>query len=406
LKARTAREPTLIRAEADDQPDEAAATPHPELRAARPGEPALLAARAKWRRRLALSADDRAALGMWGAAHLALLVLAWAAAWVYRTAPDHAPLAGVFEHWDAVHYRTIAQYGYFSPHSLPNDVAFFPGYPLTLAAVHLALRSWVVAELVLSAVAGCFAVVSLSRLAGGRRAVLYLLTAPTAVFLMVGYAECLFLALAIPAWHAASRGRWWRAALLTGCAGLVRPDGVFLTVALAVMALTGPRGSRLANAGKACCGLAGPAAYEMYLRMHTGSWQAWATAKQAGWGLHLVMPVQATWWAAFGHHYRAAGAFAFQLELAALGVILLATFAFRWRNRWPESTYCGLAVLALGTQTWYQSCPRTLLVLFPIWIALARLETGRPWVRYTYLGVSAPLAAVVGLLFLTYQSVG
>jgi hypothetical protein len=409
LKARTAREPTLIRAEADDQPDEAAATPHPELRAARPGEPALLAARAKWRRRLALSADDRAALGMWGAAHLALLVLAWAAAWVYRTAPDHAPLAGVFEHWDAVHYRTIAQYGYFSPHSLPNDVAFFPGYPLTLAAVHLALRSWVVAELVLSAVAGCFAVVSLSRLAGGRRAVLYLLTAPTAVFLMVGYAECLFLALAIPAWHAASRGRWWRAALLTGCAGLVRPDGVFLTVALAVMALTGPRGSRLANAGKACCGLAGPAAYEMYLRMHTGSWQAWATAKQAGWGLHLVMPVQAlkaTWWAAFGHHYRAADAFAFQLELAALGVILLATFAFRWRNRWPESTYCGLAVLALGTQTWYQSCPRTLLVLFPIWIALARLETGRPWVRYTYLGVSAPLAAVVGLLFLTYQLTG
>jgi hypothetical protein len=63
-------------------------------------------------------------------------------------------------------------------------------------------------------------------------------------------------------------------------------------------------------------------------------------------------------------------------------------------------------MLTLGTQTWYQSCPRTLLVLFPIWIALARLEAGRPWVRYTYLGVSAPLAAVVGLLFLTYQSAG
>lgn len=129
---------------------------------------------------------------MWGAAHLALFLLAWVAAWVYRTAPDHAPLAGVFEHWDAVHYRTVAQYGYFSPHLLANDVAFFPGYPLTLAAVHLALRSWALAELVLSAVAGCFAVVSLSRLAGGRRAVLYLLTAPTAVFLMVGYPECLF----------------------------------------------------------------------------------------------------------------------------------------------------------------------------------------------------------------------
>lgn len=55
--------------------------------------------------------------------------------------------------------------------------------------MHLILRNWVLCELLISGVAGCFAVVSLSRLAGGRRAVLYLLTAPTAVFLLVGYAD-------------------------------------------------------------------------------------------------------------------------------------------------------------------------------------------------------------------------
>ncbi len=65
--------------------------------------------------------------------------------------------------------------------------------------------------------------VSLARLARGRRAVLYLLTAPAAIFLMLGYAECLFLALAIPAWHAAARGRWWRAALLAGLSGSCAP---------------------------------------------------------------------------------------------------------------------------------------------------------------------------------------
>ena len=37
--------------------------------------------------RLRLSPDDRAALGMWAAAHLALFTLAWAAAWVYRGSP-------------------------------------------------------------------------------------------------------------------------------------------------------------------------------------------------------------------------------------------------------------------------------------------------------------------------------
>ncbi len=124
-----------------------------------------------------LSADDCGALGMWAGAHLALFVLAWAAAWVYRTTPGHAMLTGVFEHWDAVHFM-IAQYGYFSPHSIVNDVAFFPGYPMTLAAVHLILRSWVLSELVVSAVAGNFVVVSLTRLAGGGAPVLYLLTAP------------------------------------------------------------------------------------------------------------------------------------------------------------------------------------------------------------------------------------
>lgn len=367
-----------------------------------------LLARARWWRPR-LSPDDWAALGMWGAAHLALFVLAWAAAWVYRTTPSHAPLSGVFEHWDAILLRNIAQYGYFSPHSFANNIVFFPGYPLALAGVHLILRNWVLSGLAVSAVAGCFAVVSLARLSGGRRAVLYLLTAPAAIFLMVGYADCLFLAFAIPAWHAATRGRWWRAALLAGLSGLVRPDAVFMIPALVVMALLGTRGSRLANATKACCAFAGPAAYEIYLLVHTGIWDAWARAKQSGWDLHLVTPIQAlktTWWGAFEHPYSAAFAFGVQLELATMAVMLVATLAFLWWRRWPEAVYCGLATVALGMQTWYQSCPRTLLVLFPVWVALAGLDARWPWVRYVYLGISVSLAVVIGLLFLTYQPVG
>ena len=367
----------------------------------------LLAGARSWR--LGLSPDDRAVLAMWGAAYLALFVLAWAAAWVYRATPSHAPLTGVFEHWDAALLRNIAQYGYFSPRSTAHNTVFFPGYPLTLAGVHLIVCNWVLSELALSGVAGCVVMVSLSRLAGGRRAVLYLLTAPAAIFLTVGYSECLFLAFAIPAWHAATRGRWWRAALLAGLSGLVRPDAVFMILALAIMAVTGPRGSRLANAAKACCALAGPAAYEIYLTVHTGTWQAWTRAQQAGWDLHLVTPLQGlktTWWAAFGHPFSAAYAFEFQLELAAIAAMLLATVAFLWWRRWPEAVYCGLAVLTLGTQTWYQSGPRTLLVLFPVWIALAGLDARQPWIRYVYLGVSAPLAAVVGLLFLSHQWAG
>ncbi len=279
-----------------------------------------------------LDSGDRAALGMWAAAHLALFVLAWAAAWVYRGDPSHAPLAGLFEHLDAIRLRNIAQYGYFSPNSMPDNIIMFPGFPLTLAAVHLVLRNWTLSELVISAVAGCFATVSLSRLAGNRRAVLYLLTMPAAIFLMVGYAECLFLAFAIPAWHAATKGPVVAcSSILAGLAGLVRVDAVFLVLALAVMALTGPRAQavptqdlrereladpvwehpawqRLENAFRCCCAFAGPVAYEIYLRVCTGSWRAWASANQAGWFLHTVTPVQAlkaTYWVAFQHVFVA-----------------------------------------------------------------------------------------------------
>jgi hypothetical protein len=410
------------------------ADPGPGERAAADTLPVRLLAEARrlpavWWRRLDFS--DRAALGMWLAAHLALFVLAWAAAWVYRGDSSHAPLTGAFQHWDANLLQTIAQYGYFSPHSTPNNAAFFPGYPLALAAAHLVLHNWVLSELMVSGVAGCFAVVSLSRLAGSRRVVLYLLATPAAVFLMVGYAECLFLALAIPAWRAAAKGQWRRAALLGGLAGMVREDAVWLMLALAVMALTSPRvrvpptldlraqdlrdpwehpaWQRLWNALTCCFGLAGPTAYLIYLRVCTGTWDAWTKAERVGWGLHTVTPLQSlktTYGMALKHTLGAGYAFESQLEIVVVAVMLLASVAFFWRHRWAEAVYCGLPAIAIGTQSFYHSAPRTLLVLFPIWVALASLEARRPWVGYLYFGISTPLAAVIGLLFLAGQWAG
>jgi len=379
---------------------------------------------ARWLARL--SPDDRAALGIWAAVHAALFILAWAAAWAFRSTLAHAPLTGGFEHWDAVLLRNIAEYGYFGPHTIPNNAAFFPGYPLALSAAHLLVRNWVLAELAVSAVAGCFAVVSLVRLAGERRAVVYLVTAPAAIFLMVGYSEALFLAFAIPAWRAASRGRWWQAALLAGLAGLVRPDALFLIPALAVMALTGqyqrdtpgqagpgrlPEAARkrLANAATACVALVGPAAYEIYLKVETGSWMAWSQALRTGWNLHLSTPAQAlrtTWWAAFRHAFSASTSFEFQVELGVMAVMLIATLAFACWRRWPEAVYCGLAVVAFGTSTWYETCPRTLLVLFPVWVALARLAARRHWITGTYLAISGPVAVVLAMLYLSGQWAG
>jgi Mannosyltransferase (PIG-V) len=384
----------------------AATGDHIRLPAQRP--PSRRAGVSRWLARL--SPDDRAALGIWAAAHAALLVLAWAAAWAFRSTLAHAPLTGGFERWDAVLLRNIAQYGYFGPHTIPNNAAFFPGYPMALSAAHLLLRNWVLSELAVSAVAGCFAVVSLARLAGHSRAVVYLVTAPAAIFLMVGYSEALFLAFAVPAWRAATSGRWWRASLLAGLAGLVRPDALFLIPALALMALVREQGRRrLARAAIACAALVGPAAYELYLRTQTGSWMTWSRALRTGWDLHLSTPAQAlrtTWWAAFRHAFSASTAFEFQVELGAMAVMVIATVAFACWRQWPEAAYCGVAVIAFGTSTWYSTCPRTLLVLFPIWVGLARLAARRPWVTGAYLAISGPVAVVLGMLYLSGQWAG
>lgn len=107
---------------------------------------------------------------MWGLANVALLVLGWAAAWIGQAGKTHAPLGGVFEQWDAVILRGIAAHGYFGPHADPHAVAFFPGYPLALAAVHAVVRDWVLAELLLSGVAGAVALLALRRAAGASSA--------------------------------------------------------------------------------------------------------------------------------------------------------------------------------------------------------------------------------------------
>jgi hypothetical protein len=345
---------------------------------------------------------------MWGLAHVPLVVLAWAASWAYRSTPAFASFSGAFVHWDAAIYQNIAQYGYFSPHSTANSTAFFPGFPVVLTGAHLVLRNWTLSELAVAAVAGCFAVVSLTRL-GGRGAVTYLLAFPAAVFLLAGYTETLFLAFAIPAWNAATRGRWYRAALLAGLAGVVRPDGAFLVCALMVMALTGPRGERVLHASTVCLALTGPALYETYLWASTGMWNAWSKAMQKGWDLHTVTPVQefkTTWMASFGHGYAASWAGEMQLETASLAVMVLATAVFLWKRQWPEAVYCGLAAVFLGTQTWATTSMRTLMILFPVYVALAQLEVRRPWLRRAYLWTFAPMAAVIGLLFLAYQWAG
>ena len=290
--------------------------------------------RAPWWR---LRRPDLPALYAWGASRVVMLAISLAA----LPAQPGTSWLGLWQRWDWDRYLTIAEYGYTSGKGPAYDsdiVAFFPGYPMALRAVHLVVRNWVASGLLISLVAGAVACVALARLAefewrarrlpaddhgagdtparddSGRAAltaVLLLVCAPAAVFLAAGYTESLFLAFGIPAWLAARRRRWVLAGLLTALACTVRIDGVFEAIGIGVMfLLSRPQARDWARSPALALPLAATGGYMAYLKDITGDWLAWMHAEQQGWQRRLTSPVTAfrnSWNNAFGSGYMSGG---------------------------------------------------------------------------------------------------
>jgi hypothetical protein len=345
------------------------------------------------------------ALRTWVATRVALVVLVLAGTQQVLSGRSEGWLAG-WDSWDVTLFRKVAQYGYdgYPAHYPDRDIAaFFPGFPLVLRVVHAVVPSWTGAGLLVSFVAGGVAVVYLARLAeldgvDGSRAVLLLVLSPYAVFLAVGYSESLFLALALPGWYAARRGRWEAASLLVAGACLVRISGLFLAIGLAVMWATTSRDRRelpwLAAPFLALLG------FMAYLRQLTGDWLRWQHAQAEGWGRHLTSPVTAlrnTWDAAheagLGPEFR----WSYYAQIACVAVGLVVVGVSLARREWGEATYIGLSVAALATSTVYLSIERATLLWFPLWIVLARWTAARPWLLWGYLVLATPLM-VTGVL--------
>jgi Gpi18-like mannosyltransferase len=341
---------------------------------------------------------DRDALLLWFGSRAGLLVA------TLLGASLHDYLAQ-WRAWDAGLFVIIAKYGYDGEPGSPPDAglpAFFPGMPLALRLVHLVVPDWALAGLLVSLVAGAVATVYLARLAefeGGTGwvAVLGLLVFPTAVFLMAGYSEALFLAFAVPAWLAARQRRWWLAAVLGAGASCVRITGLFLAVALIVEYVLAKGGLRRA------AWLAVPfvplAVYSLYHHARTGDWFAWKSAQEAGWGRETAWPWESfatTWEAAMGEGDFAV---AFRMEIAGAAVAVLALVWLLAMRRWSELVYCGSQAVALMTSAYYLSVPRSLLLWFPLWTALSRLRWHRVAVLYAL--VAAPSMVVNTVRFLS-----
>jgi Mannosyltransferase (PIG-V) len=147
-----------------------------------------------------------------------------------------------WQQWDVSWYIAIATHGYGTdPWRAP---AFFPVYPILLRVFDVVIPGrTLIAALLLSSLCALVALVLMCRLAldilgpaaaDANRAVVYLLAFPTGFYLVNGYNESLFMALALGSLLLMRRGHWWWAGLVAGVASGTRLSGLLLGAAFAV----------------------------------------------------------------------------------------------------------------------------------------------------------------------------
>jgi hypothetical protein len=374
--------------------------------------------------RLALFALGAAAWGLSGEHHYPLITVD------HRVLPVRNGWHNAITGWlkqDAQHYLYVAQHGY----SLNRDAsaAFYPGYPLLIRGVsYLFLGHMVLAAYLVSNGALLAALVVLHRLTeheydlpAARRAVLCLCLFPTAFFLFDAYSESVFLLATIGAFALARRGHWVCAGLAGAAATLTRSVGVVIVLALAVEAVhqtiegrraAGPQGprDRLARPairlGASVLPLAGIGGYLLFWQLRYHNWYRPLQVEQVIWEHHFSLPWVTLWRGMMtaaqdaplaGHGWQA-----LDFVVVAVGLALGIWVAVRGRPVYAVYTWASILFFLCAVRSGRPllSDPRFLVVIFPLFWALARLGR-RPGAHVAVVALSAAALAIVSWLFLS-----
>jgi hypothetical protein len=300
--------------------------------------------------------------------------------------------------WDAGWYLGIIGNGYYWTGSIQDqqNLNFFPAYPLAARFVSWAIHVQTVPQAVvqswtattLSIVAFLAACVYLHRLVApyfGKEVasgtVLLIATYPFALFYSAVYPEALFLLCAVGAWYHLEREQVVPAVLWGLIAGLTRPNGGLLAIALGVWVLVARRPNwRLCLV--ALAPIVGTLLYSVWAYRLTGHPFVWAELQRSAFmrtyrGLNetLWMPLRAILDLGLLDYIRTAPWEMTNLIAALLGVIAL----------WPVTSRLGLAAgVFVGLNVFVPllngglvSMGRYTAVLFPMFIWLALVARGQ-----------------------------
>jgi len=318
------------------------------------------------------------------------------------------PFLDAWFRWDSGWYMQIATSGYSlaQPEPGQRNTFFFPLYPMTVRVLGKLLGG----DLQLAAVLVsnlCFiaAAVILYRFVLERwneelaaRSVALLACAPHAVFFSAAYAESLFLLCWVGAFFAAHRQAWGWAGALVALSGAARLIGPIAAVGLGLMALEQAQWRVRGLSWRVLfLGLAplGVAAYVLYLQLAFGQpWIFFGGQSVAGWGTGHNITNTLT--GVLGWRGGMAPIADFS-HLVGLSVASLVCVLARRKLGWPLTVFMALTLLVYWT-AWY-SASRYLVVLFPLFIALALLLEARPRVTVGLLAGSALMQGMMAWIF-------
>jgi hypothetical protein len=268
-----------------------------------------------------------------------LLVGVMAAVFIgYTPIPGHAsawrldvdPVRNLLARWDTFFYLDIATRGYqWNGDPLKGqNVVFFPLFPLLMRGVGSLIGGHpLLAGLIVSLVAFLLALIYFWRWTADRlgadvaTGAVWLLSAfPLGVFFSAAYTESLYLLIVVAACYYAERRQFARSAGAGFLAGLVRPNGLLLSIPIAWIAFVegdGPRSeetaetaehaekmscSAIARAAPVIAPILGVLCYCAYLGWRFGDPIAWYRG-QAAWGRPGPLPPEPSssidlWWLA------------------------------------------------------------------------------------------------------------
>jgi Gpi18-like mannosyltransferase len=332
--------------------------------------------------------DARIRRGVW----LALAVFAasrlvtFLVAYVITFASGRS-LTNVLTRWDAGWYLAIVERGY--PDAVAggfgvqaqSTIAFFPGYPLVIEAGSFVTGlSPAVTGVVISTLTGAAASVAIWLLAArvtdvksADRTVVLFSFFPAAYVLSMVYAEALFVLLVASCLLALVLERWAVAGLAAAFAGLVRPNGLVLTLCCGWAAIQAIR--RHGSWWPAIAPLLAPTgtlAFLWYLYQRTGDPLAYIHTQRRGWDQGFDFGVSNARSALSIVASRQVGFYVLMMLACLIGIGVALYLLARWRLPAPLLIYVvGIIGIALMSSN-PTSLPRFLLAAFPVLIPIGR----------------------------------